>query len=61
MDDLTQLTDATVFKIEGQPLRSYEKDYDAQMDITIEMNLDQNVISRDGYTILDWISDIGGM
>ena len=30
-------------------------------DITIEMNLNQKVIARDGYTILDYISDIGGM
>ena len=25
------------------------------------MNLDQLVVARDGYTILDFISDIGGM
>lgn len=31
------------------------------MDIFIEMNLDQKVIARDGYTILDFFSDIGGM
>ena len=31
------------------------------MDITIEMNLDQLVVARAGYTILDLISDIGGM
>jgi len=31
------------------------------MDITVEMNLDQKVIARDGYTILDYISDLGGM
>ena len=31
------------------------------MDITIEMELNQKVVSRAGYTVLDWISDIGGM
>jgi hypothetical protein len=31
------------------------------MDITFEMNLDQKVIACAGYTILDYISDIGGM
>ena len=43
------------------PIKSYEKDYDIQVDITFEMNMDQLVISRDGYTILDWLSDIGGI
>ena len=39
------------------PNRSYEKDEDVQLDITLEMNLDQIVIARDGYTVLDFISD----
>ena len=61
LDEITELEDASVFKLEMLPLRSYEKDYDVQLDITIEMNLDQSVISREGYTSLDLISDIGGM
>ena len=40
---------------------SYEKDNDTMMDVTVERNLDLLSISRDGYTILDWISDIGGI
>ena len=31
------------------------------MDITVEMNLNQVIIARDGYTYLDFLSDIGGM
>lgn len=31
------------------------------MDITFEMDLNLKVVARDGYTILDWISDIGGI
>ena len=31
------------------------------MDITIEMNLNLKVIARAGYTILDFISDVGGI
>ena len=31
------------------------------MDITIEINLSQKVIARAGYTVLDYISDMGGM
>ena len=61
MDDLTEYEDSTIFKLEGQSLLSQEKDYDVQMDITIEMNLDLKVIARAGYTILDFISDVGGI
>ena len=31
------------------------------MDITLEMDLTLTQVSRDGYTYLDWISDIGGI
>ena len=40
---------------------SYEKDEFAMMDITIEMDMNQIVIARDGYTFFDFLSDIGGM
>ncbi len=39
----------------------YEKETHVRMDITVEMNLNQKTISRDGYTSLDFLSDIGGM
>ena len=61
MDELTELEDDTVFRFNLEPFKSYEKDYDVQVDITIEMDLNLTVIAREGYTILDWISDIGGM
>ena len=61
LDDLTELEDSTVFRLEQLPTKSYEKEYDVQLDITIEMNLNQLVIARDGYTVLDYLSDIGGM
>ena len=31
------------------------------MDVTFEHNLNLVVVARDGYTVLDWISDIGGI
>ena len=31
------------------------------MDITIEMNLDQGILARKGYTFLDVLSDVGGI
>ena len=61
LDDLTELEDGTVFSLEEQTIRSYEKDLQTQMDITIEMNLSETVVARDGYTFLDYLSDIGGM
>ena len=61
LDEITELDDASVFKLESQPLRTYEKDYNVQMDFTIEMNLSQRVVARDGYTFLDYLSDIGGI
>ena len=42
-------------------MKSYEKDLKTVMDITLEMNLNQLVIAREGYTVLDWISDVGGL
>ena len=31
------------------------------MDLTIEMSLDSQVLARSGYTLLDVISDVGGI
>ena len=42
-------------------VRSYEKDSDTQFDLTIEMNMNLKMVARDGYTILDFLSDIGGI
>ena len=52
----------TVFSLVGQPAISYERpDTSVQVDITVEMDLTLTGLSRDGYTFLDWISDIGGI
>lgn len=61
MDDLTELDDDSLFRLKPLPLRPYEKDFDVQMDITIEMDLTLNILARSGYTVLDLLSDIGGM
>ena len=61
LDELTELEDDTVFRFKIEPFKSYEKDYDVQVDITIEMDLNLTVVAREGYTVLDWVSDIGGM
>ena len=44
-----------------QPTRSYEKDYNAQVDVWIEMNLDVLQIKRQNYDVLQLLSDIGGI
>ena len=60
-NDLTELEDGTVFSLEEMSIRSYEKDKHVQTDIRIEMNLSEMTVARDGYTFLDFLSDIGGM
>lgn len=61
-DDWTELENESVFRFDPLPVKSYEKaDQSVQMDITFERDLSLLVISRDGYTVLDWISDIGGI
>ena len=61
LDELTVLEDFSVFKVEAMSPRSYEKDLNVQMDISIEMNLDLGVLARSGYTFIDVLSDIGGI
>ena len=61
MDELTEIEDFSPFKVEEMTKMPYEKDDFTRQDVTIEMNLDLRVISRDGYTLLDWVSDVGGV
>ena len=61
LDDLTELDDASIFSLESMPVLPYEKDYNAQADVTIEVNPNLRVVARDMYTFLDLLSDIGGM
>ena len=60
-DSLTEDERENVFKIEPMTPFSYEKDKNTAMDITFERDLNLQEVARDGYTILDWISDIGGI
>ena len=61
LDDITELEDSSIFSFDRQPVRSYEKDVDIVMNIAFERNLDMNLIDREGYTVLDYLSDMGGM
>ena len=61
LDELTLITDDTNFEIDLKRSRTYEKGYEVQMDITVEMNLNKVSVSRSGYTFLDVLSDVGGI
>ena len=61
LDDITLLQDAEPFKLNEIQTKSYEADTETLMDITFERSLDLLVIARAGYTVLDLISDIGGI
>ena len=60
-NDLTALKDFSLFKFDQKEVISYEKDQVTQNDITIEMNLNQHLVTRSGYTALDLVSDVGGI
>ena len=61
MNELTALEDTSVFKLEHMGMRSYEKDYNVMNDIIVEMNSSLIMIERTGYTLMDMLSDIGGI
>ena len=61
LDELTELQDSSVFRLqEGstQPIHDHRK---ILFGILIQMNMDQTLIERNGYTILDLLSDVGGL
>ena len=56
------MDDDSIFKLEKNSNQPYEGGEDfVVMDITIEMNLDQGILARTGYTFLDVLSDVGGI
>ena len=62
LDSITQLEDSSVFKLEPLFPRSAEIEGPHLVaQVSFEMNLDVVRIARDGYTVIDMLSDIGGM
>ena len=53
--------DESIFSIDALPVRSQERNRFVQMDLTVEMNLNYRSVARQIYTILDVLSDIGGI
>ena len=61
-DKLTENEIPYVFRLQSLPVQSYERaDPYVQVSITLQRDLNLTEISRDGYTLLDWFSDIGGI
>lgn len=60
-DELTELSDSSIFEFEELLHRPWAFDDLTLANISVEMNLDLQILKREGYTALDLISDIGGM
>ena len=54
------MEDYTPFDLVKQTARYDERSSDLVMQLSYEVNFDQKVISRSGYTLLDVLSDVGG-
>ena len=62
LDDVTELEDASVFKIKQHGKFPAETSTEFYVyGISLDVNLDQTVVSRSGYTFLDVLSDVGGL
>ena len=60
-DTWTVLEDTSPFSFEKQIPRADERSKDLIIQISYEVNFDQKVISRQGYTLLDVLSGVGGI
>ena len=49
------------FAIKELRERPYEQDDKIHVSISIEMDLDRYIVKWNTYTVLDWLSDIGGL
>lgn len=61
MDEFTEMRDTRIFKLNRLPQIPAENHDWTQMEISIEMNLDVTMVSRSYYSLLDVLSDIGGI
>ena len=61
MDKMTEFNDDAIFRLERIPQIPAEANDYVQMEISIELNLDLATINRSYYSLLDCLSDIGGL
>jgi hypothetical protein len=60
-DKITEYEDESLFQLKPKAIMPYEFDDNVQLDITIEMDFAQILLTRNFYTVLDFMSDIGGV
>ena len=53
LDNLTEIEDESVFKLERLSPRPKENVANLMVDLTFELNLDLRVVARTSYTILE--------
>ena len=61
MDEVTELQDSSVFRLRKSGIWNDYNDQNKIYSIQIQMSMDQTLIERNGYTILDILSDVGGL
>ena len=61
MDEITELQDSSVFGLKPTIHITSWNEKDLIQGITIQMSLDQTLIERTGYTVVDILSDVGGL
>ena len=61
LDQLTELEDLTVFKLEKLPPQVKEDKEEMIQMMSFEMDMDMLKIVRVSYTFIDMLSDIGGI
>ena len=62
LDEVTELTDSSVFRL----VETYDKiqahfETDLLEGLMLTIDMDQTIIQRNGYTLLDLFSDVGGL
>ena len=60
-DALTELENDKVFGLQELPLRPAEWDENVIINVQFEVSLDLMIVIRDGYTVIDILSDLGGI
>ena len=61
LDEVTELQDSSVFRLKQGSFVPFSNAEDLVFGAWIQMNFDLTIIERDGYTILDVLSDVGGL
>ena len=61
LDNITELEDASLFKLEEHAQRPFTLHPDLITQLSFERSLDHQIVQRESYTVFDCLSDIGGI